>query len=284
MLHLRAVLIILVDHRNTRRKSTDARKEFRLRARVGFHRAMEVEVILSEVSEDRDIDREAPDTLLLECVGAHLHDCSGTSGLHAFCKDRVDVAALGRRVISWANLAGDVCLDGAEQNAFAADAGEKLFEEEGCRRLAVGSGDGTEFELTFRVAEDCSAHLSERPAATLHKRDWKIRMRALESLEDLIRVGDDGCDALLQCSVDKAVSVCRAAAHCHEDIAGANATRVIVHTAYLGVTTCDLQRPQLRSDVVPSHRAGHQIERRTQREKRTTISVPGGTIVPAAGI
>src|SRR6185437_7393074 len=137
--HLCGVGIILVDDGDPRRRSTDTRKDLRLRTRVGFHRAVEVEVVLREVGEDRDIYRQAPDTFLFERMRAHLHHGLSAPGLHAFSKNRIDVAAFRSGVVGGTNLSRDVGLDRAEQNALAADAREKLFEEKGRGRLAVGS-------------------------------------------------------------------------------------------------------------------------------------------------
>ena len=169
-------------------------------------------------------------------------------------------AALGRRMIGGSDLAGDVGLDGAQQNALAADAGEKLFEEKRGCRLAVGSGNTAEFEAALGMAEDCGAHLGESAAAVLDEGDWQVGSIALKPIEGLRRIRDDRCCALLERCVDEAVAVGRAAAHSDEDIAWANAARVIVHALYLSVVARDLQRPQVCVDVVPSHRSSHQSQ------------------------
>src|SRR6185437_8675180 len=127
--HLCGVWIILVDDGDPRRWSTDTRKELCLRTRVCVHRAVEVEVVLREIGEDGNVDREAPDAFLFERVRAHLHHGLSAPGLHAFSETRIDVAAFRSGVVGGTNLSRDVGLDRAEQNAFAANASEELFEE-----------------------------------------------------------------------------------------------------------------------------------------------------------
>ncbi len=84
---------------------------------------------------------------------------------------------------------------------------EQLFEEEGRCRFAVGPGDGTELQLALGMAEDCSAHLGECAAAVLDESDWQAGLIALKLIEDLRRVRDNGCSALLERGVDETVAI-----------------------------------------------------------------------------
>ncbi len=70
-------------------------------------------------------------------------------------------------MIRGADLASDVCLDSAQQNALAADACKQLLEEEGCGGLAVRSGDSAELKFALGVAEDCSAPFGQCAASML---------------------------------------------------------------------------------------------------------------------
>src|SRR6185437_4077060 len=160
-------------------------KQLGFGGKIVIHRAVEVEVVLREVGEDRDIYRQAPDTFLFERMRAHLHHGLRAPCLHTLSEDRVDIAAFGSRVFRWADLSRDVGLDRAQQYAFAANASEELFEEKGRRRLAVGSSHGAEFEFALRMAEDRGADLGQGAATVLNQCDGQIRMGALESVEDL---------------------------------------------------------------------------------------------------
>jgi hypothetical protein len=128
-------------------------------------------------------------------VRGHLHDRLGGAGANAVGEDLEDVARLRRGVRGGTNLAADVVLDGAEQDAGAVDAAQKRFEQEGCCRLAVGAGDAGEGKVALGMAKDCGACEGEGAAAALDQSGGDCRVLRREQIEGLPGVGDDGSSA-----------------------------------------------------------------------------------------
>ena len=138
-----------------------------------------------------------------------------------------EIARLGRGVDGGARLAGDVILDGADENGFAGGGVEQRFGEEGGCGFAVGAGDAGGGELALGMAEECGGSLGERAAAVLDLEDGQAGLVDGEVVEGLRGVGDDAERAGGDGFFDVAIAVGRAALHGDEDRAGAHAAGVV---------------------------------------------------------
>ena len=82
-------------HHGSRRMGR--REQRGLRLEVGLHRGMEVEVVLREVREGRDVEPHPPDPVLRERVGRHLHRHARDAGLTHPRQQPMQVGRLGGR-------------------------------------------------------------------------------------------------------------------------------------------------------------------------------------------
>ncbi len=124
-------------------------------------------------------------------------------------------------------FAGDVILDGADENCLARGGVEERFDEESGGGFAVGAGDSGGGELALGMAEERGGGLGERAAAVLDFEDGQAGLIDGEMVEGLRGVGDDAERAGGDGFLDVAIAVGRAAFHGDEDGAGAHAARVV---------------------------------------------------------
>ena len=104
----------------------------------------------------------------------------------AFGHQLEEVARLGRGVDGGTHLAGDVVLDGADEDRVAGGGVEKRFGEEGSGGFAVGAGDAGGGELALGMGEEGGRGLGERAAAVL---DFEDGQAGLEDERDDRRSG-----------------------------------------------------------------------------------------------
>ena len=129
-------------------------------------------MIAGEVGEDGHVEGDAVSAALVERVAGNFGDELGCAAARAFGHQLEKIARLGRGVQRGAHFAGNVILDGADEDCFAGGGVEKRFGEEGGGGFAVGAGDAGGGELALGVAEEGGGGFGEGAAAVL---DFKRR-------------------------------------------------------------------------------------------------------------
>ena len=104
---------------------------------------------------------------LVECVAGNFGDEFGGAAARAFGHQFEEVARFGRGVERGAHFAGNVVLDGADEDGFAGGGVEKRFDEKGGGGFAVGAGDAGGGELALGMAEEGGGGFGEGAAAVL---------------------------------------------------------------------------------------------------------------------
>src|SRR3954454_17588914 len=137
-----AVGVVDVDHGGLRAGLEQAA----LGREVVLHRRMEVEVVLREVREDRDVPVDRVGAVELEGVARDLHDDGLVADVAHLGEGALQVDGLGRGADHRPFLAADDGGDRADEARAAPRRLEQPAGEEGGRRLAVGAGDADGLE------------------------------------------------------------------------------------------------------------------------------------------
>ena len=133
-----AVGVVDVDHGDLRPPFGE-QQAFRLE--VLLHRAVEVEMVLGEVGEDRhrEVDRIGP--VELERVGGHLDRAGDVASVEHLPEGSLEVDRLGGGALDRALLATDHALDCPQQPGLASIRLQQRADQERRGGLAVGAGD-----------------------------------------------------------------------------------------------------------------------------------------------
>ncbi len=116
------------------------REEPRLRLEVRLHRAVEVQVVLRQVREDRDVEHDAVHTALLERVRRHLQRRPPDASVAHPRQEPVQVGRLRRRARQRDRFAGDARAGGPHDAGGPAGGLEDRGQQVGDGRLAVRAG------------------------------------------------------------------------------------------------------------------------------------------------
>ena len=178
-----ASVLVADVHGRGRAVAVDVRvdEEAALRLVVRVHRPVEVQVILGEVREDERSEARADEALELGRVRGGLHRTAPVAGIEHLAVRALEIDGLRRRADDPAPLAADPHLDGAEQAGTAAGSGEDRVEQERRRRLPVRPGDGGDFQLACRPAEERVGGERHRSARVA---DDQLRHRKVERTLD----------------------------------------------------------------------------------------------------
>ncbi len=144
-----------IEDSDARRGIDGAVEEKSLGGEVFLHRLVVVEVVAREIGEDGDVERDAVSPALVERVARNFGDELGCAAARAFGHQFEKIARFGRGVQRGTHFAGDVILDGADEDGFARGGVEKRLGEEGRGGFAVGAGDAGGGELALGMAEEC---------------------------------------------------------------------------------------------------------------------------------
>ena len=106
-------------HGDARRGIDRAVEEQALGGEVLLHGLVVVEMVAGEVGEDGDVEVDAGSAALVERVARDFGDQFGGAAADAFGHQLEEIARLGRGVERGAHFAGDVVLDGADEDCFA---------------------------------------------------------------------------------------------------------------------------------------------------------------------
>ena len=137
------------------------------------------------------------------------------------------IARLGGGVDRRANFAGDMVLDGADEDGFAGGGVEERLDEEGRCRLAIGSGDAGGRQLALGMAEEGCGGLGQGAAAVFDLEDGQAGLEDEQVVELMRGVGDDAESAGGDGLFHVAIAISGAALHGDEDGAGLDATGVV---------------------------------------------------------
>ena len=220
--------IVRVDDGDARRRIDRAVEEQALGGEIILHRLVVVEVVAGEIGEDGDIEGDAGHAALVEGVAGNFGDELFRAARNAFSHELEEIAGLGRGVNGGTRFAGDVVLDGADEDGGAGGGVEKRLGEKCGRGFAIGAGNAGGGERALGMAEEGRRSLSKSAAAVLDVKDRQAGLVDGEMVEALRGVGDDAQRARGDGFFDIAIAVGRAAFHGDEDSAGAHAPRVVL--------------------------------------------------------
>jgi hypothetical protein len=100
---------------------------------------VEVEVVLAEVGEQRDVVDDPVDPVLGQGVAGDLHDAGAQAALRHHREDAVQHGGLGSRAHAVEPLVADAGLDRADETGGCSQGREGGVHEVGRGRLAVGA-------------------------------------------------------------------------------------------------------------------------------------------------
>ena len=131
----------------------EAFEERELGVAVGLEAAVELEVLVGDVGQDRDVVGDRPDAFEREAVGGALDDRRGVARQGHGTQRELEGGCLGRRDMRLIGF-----LDGADPRSGGPDHPgpharrlERGDREERCRGLAVGAGDPDDVQLPARI-------------------------------------------------------------------------------------------------------------------------------------
>ncbi len=223
-----SVAAVEIDHRLLRDASVLPDEQAALRFIVGLHRPVVVDVVLGEVQENRDFDVQTVGPLLVDAVGADLHDRIRAAVVPHLGEQGVDVDRLRRGAERGQRAAADVVADRPDQPDLVAAPGEVLREHRD-RGLPVRAGDAGDVEGLVRATVEAPRHLGQGPADVGHLDEIDRKVRA----EILLR--DDGHGPPVDRLLDEVVSVGAETADGEKQGAGHHAAAVRDETGHLPV-------------------------------------------------
>jgi hypothetical protein len=131
---------------------------------VRLHGRMEVQVVLGEVREDRDVPVDRVGAPELEGVAGDLHRARAVATVEHLGERRLQIDRLGRRALGRALVPADPRGDRAEQPGLQPSGLEQRADDEARRGLAVGPGDADDRQPVGRVAVEARGGRRHRRA------------------------------------------------------------------------------------------------------------------------
>ena len=220
--HRSAGRIVGVDHGRARglRRLGEQLEQPALGEPIALERAVEVQVVLRQIREDRHVERDPVGAREGQRVRRHLHRDAADAAVAHLREHRLEIQRLGRGLVGRQGLVAEHVPDRADDaRGEAARAQQRLHQVRG-RRLAVRPGDADEQELPRRVAVEGARELRERGP---HRRDQHLRHR---QVSDRLPLGDDDRGAPPDRVRDEAAAVLLEAGDRDEARAGLDAPRV----------------------------------------------------------
>jgi hypothetical protein len=212
-----------------------------LGAEVVLHVAVEVEVVLREVRERRDVPGDGVGAVQLQGVGADLHDARDVATVAHRAERPLQVDRLGRRAHDGLLDAADPRGDGAQQAGPATGGLQQRPGQERGGRLAVGAGDPDHRQRGRRIAGQPGRGRGHRGA---HVVDDDLGDRGAQRVVD-----DERRRAALDRLGGEVVAVAAEAADAEEDGAGLD------HPGVVGERPdVDRGRRQIAEQVAEEHR------------------------------
>ena len=208
-------------------------EEARLRAHVVLERLMVVEMILREVREDRRIELDARDAVLVERVGGDLHD-DVVHARVAHARERVlQLDDIRRRVVDGQHLVLDHDLDRADEADLVARVAQDSAREVARRRLAVRARDADDAQRARGIVMEIRHDRVERRIELRHAQHRDARGRR----ERMPLRREHGEGALLHRLRDELRAVHMHAGNRHEQRPRAHLARVVLDACDLYLLT-----------------------------------------------
>ncbi len=135
---------------------------------VGLHVGVEVQVVLGQVGEHLDGERDAVGAAQLQRVRGHLHHARLVAEVAHAHERLLQVDGLAGGAYRLLLQAADHLLDRAQQPGVQAAGLEHLVHQEGRGGLAVGAGDARHLHLGRGVAEEGGGHRAHRGPDVVH--------------------------------------------------------------------------------------------------------------------
>ena len=194
---LQAEDVVAIDHRNARDSAVAAVKQTPLGDEVLLHRAVKVEMVASEIGEDRNIIVQSPHSALRQRMRRDFHHRLARAAAHSLGKKLQQIARLGRGVRRRPDFVRNMIFNRPHEHGLATDMVQHRIEQKRGRRLSVGAGHAAQRKLVFGIAEEvrCKSSQSLAPVCNLDQRD--SRKVACSRVKSRRRVGDDGDRSLL---------------------------------------------------------------------------------------
>ena len=162
---------------------------------------VEVEVVLAQVGETRDVVTDPVDPVQREGVARDLHRAGVDVLLAHHGQQRLQVGGLRRGAHAGHPPVGDPGLDGADEAGGAAGRAQGRLEQVAGGGLAVGAGDAEHHQVVGGPAVDLGRHLAEH-RARVGDDEQRDAGRAADEV-GTGRVGEDGRGALRHDLVDE---------------------------------------------------------------------------------
>lgn len=142
----------------------EATKEETFRVEICVEGFVVVEMILSQIGKDRDIESQPFDPALFQSVRGHLHDAGPATITHHPRHQSTDLDGFGGRA-GRRNLLVAVIIDHrAQKPGFESHGSQQMPDQKGGRCFAIGSGDADNLERAVGKSVECPRHLPHRPA------------------------------------------------------------------------------------------------------------------------
>ena len=156
--------IVGVDHSGFQRLH---REQARLGLTIGFHGAVVVEVVATEIGEHRHVEIHTAHAVLVKGVGGDLHRHVGGAGSEKIREHRLQLDGVGRRVGGRLQGAGEAVSEGPHQGT-ASPVFQCLGEEMRATGLAVGAGDARHHHLFRRPPVEPGSQSAGDTFKTVH--------------------------------------------------------------------------------------------------------------------
>ena len=187
-------------------------------------------MVAREVGEDRDVERNSIDPLLLQRVRGNFHHRLGCALAQGLVQNAIQFERFGSGVRRGQGFSGNVIFDGADQRALAASGNQNRFEQECSRAFSVRAGDAGDGQSLGGLLVKIGTQSRQSAASVGHLRPGHVRARLLGR-----RIGNDGNRTRSDRLVDELVPITRFALHGDEGIARLDAARVVLQSADSGV-------------------------------------------------
>ena len=110
------MLIVDVDHSNSRSAGSAALEQNLLSGKIPSHVVVVVEVVPRKIRKYRNIERDTVSSFLCKRVRRNLHHRFGCTLVQSFAEQTIELEGFRRSVRSSQSLSGDVIFDGSNQS------------------------------------------------------------------------------------------------------------------------------------------------------------------------
>ena len=211
-------------------------------------------MVLRQICKDAHIQRQSPNSFLLQRMAGHLHHRLRRPHCNPIRKHTQRIRGLRRRMLRHPHLIPHMRLNRPDQHTLPPYTPQHLLQQQRRRRLPIRPGHRTQRELAFRMSQHSRTHLGESTPPVLHQRRTHSRMHAPQPLIRLPRVCHHRSRTLRYCSLYIVVAVRHPTAHRNKAIPTLHPSRVILHPQHVCLHLSQLHPPDIRHRIHPTHR------------------------------